>query len=48
MQQGSGADGEKKRRNREQSEERNLTEIKEVEVWEGDQHWEPVRKTDGR
>lgn len=44
MQQRKGADGEKKRRNRELSEERNLTGTgrKEVEVWEVDQHWELI------
>lgn len=50
MQQRKGADGEKERRNRELSEERNLTGTgrKEVEVWEVDQHREPVRETDER
>lgn len=42
--------GKKEGRNRELSEERNLTGTgrKEVEVWEVDQHWEPVRETDGK
>lgn len=50
MQQGKEADGEKERRSRESSEERNLTGTgrKEVEVWEVHQHWEPVRETNGR
>lgn len=50
MQQQKGADGEKERRNMESSEEGNLTGTgrKEVEVWEVDQHWEPIRETDGR
>jgi len=50
MQQGKGADGEEERRNRELSDERNLTGTgrKEREIWEVHQHWEPTRETNGR